>query len=148
MTTEVKILKIEETNENANPAKANNGGGYSHPRITFEYKGIQGVYHDTSCGDFGTRYSLEWNGKADAWGTMLDVSECFEGINIADSVEILRAIEKDVYGAESVKKKAYDKYDEVSDLDELLDSDEWKAMETLPVGQKISLKYRLEDELI
>ncbi|PCF50153.1 hypothetical protein [Staphylococcus delphini] len=48
MTT-FKIIEVEETNQNADPTKANNGGGYSHPRITFEYKGIQGVYGALLC---------------------------------------------------------------------------------------------------
>ena len=59
----IKVLNSVETNEFFNIEKSNNGGGYSQPKITFEYGGITGVYHDTSCGDFGTRFTVEWNGK-------------------------------------------------------------------------------------
>ena len=59
----IKILKCEETNPFCNPRFANNGGGYSQPFYKFEYKGIKGTLHDTSCGDFGERYLLKWGDK-------------------------------------------------------------------------------------
>lgn len=60
----IKVLSTIESNPFYDINRSNNGGGYSHPEITFEYNGITGVYHDTSCGDFGERYKIEWNGKS------------------------------------------------------------------------------------
>ncbi|ELV2914280.1 hypothetical protein SGH21_002425 [Staphylococcus pseudintermedius] len=59
----VKILKIEQSNPHFDEKKKNNGGGYDQPVVTFEYKGVIGTYRNSSCGDFGSRYHLEWNGK-------------------------------------------------------------------------------------
>ncbi|EGQ3451666.1 hypothetical protein ACX812_001053 [Staphylococcus pseudintermedius] len=88
----VKILKIEQSNPHFDEKKKNNGGGYDQPIVTFEKDGIVGTYRNSSCGDFGSRYHLEWNGKADSWGSMLDESEIFEEIDVNDSNEILKAI--------------------------------------------------------
>ena len=57
-----KIINKEELNSNANPEKAINGGGYSHPWIDFTFKGINGTLEDSSCGEFGDRYHIEWDG--------------------------------------------------------------------------------------
>lgn len=59
----IRILEQIETNPYYNPKKSSNGGGYSHPEITFEFNGIVGTFHDTSCGDFGTRFTVQWDGK-------------------------------------------------------------------------------------
>ena len=66
-----------ETNEFANPDKANNGGGYSQPEIHVSFSdGVRGVVYDASCGDFGTRISACFQIGSDAWvanwGTMED----------------------------------------------------------------------------
>jgi|LSQX01.3.fsa_nt_gb hypothetical protein len=52
-----------EQNSHYDQAKCNNGGGYSQPLITFEYNGKIGTINDTSCGDFGDRYTVEYDGK-------------------------------------------------------------------------------------
>ena len=54
----IKELGYAETNEFADESRANNGGGYHQPLITFEYKGEKGTIHDTSCGDFGKWYEV------------------------------------------------------------------------------------------
>lgn len=75
MKKELVILDWEEQNSFADSRRANNGGGYSQPQITFMYDGIEGVFNDTSCGDFGTRKWLSWNGKTIHWGTMEGLGE-------------------------------------------------------------------------
>lgn len=61
--SEIKILSQKSTEQNGfyDPARSNNGGGYSQPcRVTvFEYEGEQYkfVFNDTSCGDFGSRFT-------------------------------------------------------------------------------------------
>ena len=72
---EIKIISTKETNAFANPAKANNGGGYSQPKIEFLYKGEMGTFTDTSCGEFGTRYEVKIGSKYAYWGTMLKRTE-------------------------------------------------------------------------
>ena len=70
------ILREEETNAYYDPNKAGNGGGYHQPQYDFQYGAWYGTFHDTSCGDFGTRYGLiisdgEREYRA-GWGTMYD----------------------------------------------------------------------------
>lgn len=70
--SEIKILSQNsaEQNEFYDPTKSNNGGGYSQPcrKTFFEYEGEQYelVFNDTSCGDFGSRFTktLYKDGKA------------------------------------------------------------------------------------
>ncbi len=52
-----------EQNPFADPRKANNGGGYSQPRIDFTLRGIRGFISDTSCGDFGDRVEIVYGNK-------------------------------------------------------------------------------------
>lgn len=66
----VKVVERKQINENYDPNKSNNGGRYYQERIVFELGGVHGVYEDTSCGDFGTRFYLKFNGKSTNWGTM------------------------------------------------------------------------------
>ena len=61
-----KIFKINnrvEQNPFADPRKANNGGGYSQPRIDFTLRGKKGFISDTSCGDFGDRIQIVYGNK-------------------------------------------------------------------------------------
>ena len=58
----IKIIREEELNDFVDSLKCYNGGGYHQPLYEFEYKGKKGYFEDTSCGDFGRRYHLEWNG--------------------------------------------------------------------------------------
>lgn len=55
-----QTVEIEQ-NEFANPDRAQNGGGYFQPYLEFEfdYDGshYRFIIDDTSCGDFGERYS-------------------------------------------------------------------------------------------
>lgn len=58
------IVTEEQTNPFANPEKSRNGGGYDQPLIKFRLEGKEGTFHNTSCGEFGERYSLDWNNKS------------------------------------------------------------------------------------
>lgn len=60
----LKVINEIETNSFVSTTKSNNGGGYHQPLYTFIYKGCEGVFHDTSCGDFGERYRVSWNGRS------------------------------------------------------------------------------------
>lgn len=61
--SEIKILSktAAEQNEFFDLNKSSNGGGYSQPlkKTTFEYEGeeYEFVYDNTSCGDFGSRFT-------------------------------------------------------------------------------------------
>ena len=57
------ITSRVEQNPFVNPRKANNGGGYSQPRIDFTLRGIKGFINDTSCGDFGDRVEIVYGDK-------------------------------------------------------------------------------------
>jgi len=63
MKKEFKIIDWVEQNPFADPRKANNGGGYSQPRIDFTLRGIKGFINDTSCGDFGDRVEIVYGNK-------------------------------------------------------------------------------------
>ena len=65
-----KILEVREQNPYADPMKANNGGGYSQPCITFIFNGTKGSIQDTSCGEFGIRYFVEFGEKVYYLDTM------------------------------------------------------------------------------
>ena len=56
-----KVLKYVQLNHFYNPDRSSNGGGYNQPYVEFIFNGIKGTFEDTSCGDFGTRYHLQWN---------------------------------------------------------------------------------------
>ena len=58
----LKINKMEETNEFFQTGKGINGGGYSQPLIEGEYDGYFFTLHDPSCGEFGHRFSFEIDG--------------------------------------------------------------------------------------
>ncbi len=57
------LISWVEQNPYADPRKANNGGGYSQPRIDFTLRGIKGCINDTSCGDFGDRVEIVYGNK-------------------------------------------------------------------------------------
>ena len=57
------IISRVEQNPFVNPLKANNGGGYHQPLITFTFNGKTGSISDTSCGDFGSRINIVYGSK-------------------------------------------------------------------------------------
>ncbi len=57
------LISRVEQNPFVDPRKANNGGGYSQPRIDFTLRGIKGCINDTSCGDFGDRVEIVYGTK-------------------------------------------------------------------------------------
>ena len=54
-TVWAEVLYWRETNPCANPATANNGGGYSNPEICVKVGNDLWVILDDDCGDFGNR---------------------------------------------------------------------------------------------
>lgn len=56
---ELKIIKKEQTNPFYDESKSNNGGGYYQPCYEFQFGNWIGRYDDTSCGDFGVRWSVD-----------------------------------------------------------------------------------------
>ena len=60
---ELVITKKEEQNPGADANKCSNGGGYFQPYleglIKFKGKELNFILSDTSCGHFGTRYTLD-----------------------------------------------------------------------------------------
>ena len=63
MKKDFKLISSVEQNPFVEPTKANNGGGYSQPRIDFTFRGIKGFINDTSCGDFGDRVEIVYGDK-------------------------------------------------------------------------------------
>ena len=64
MKSNFKILEVREQNPNVDVEKAVNGGGYSQPFIAFVFNGVTGSIDDTSCGEFGTRYFVQFGEKS------------------------------------------------------------------------------------
>ena len=58
-----KLISRVEQNPFVDLRKANNGGGYSQPRIDFTFRGKKGFINDTSCGDFGDRIQIVYGNK-------------------------------------------------------------------------------------
>jgi len=61
-----EVIRKDELN-NYDQRLCGNGGGYYQPKYTFMFNNIEGVFEDTSCGDFGGRYFMEWNGYRAAY---------------------------------------------------------------------------------
>ena len=53
-----EVLGIVETNPHCDERLAANGGGYSHPTTVVRWEDWTVSIADTSCGDFGTRISV------------------------------------------------------------------------------------------
>jgi len=70
MKNNFKISKIEEQNPYVDSSKSINGGGYSQPYIEFTFNGSTGSIQDTSCGEFGVRFIVEFKGKQYSLDTM------------------------------------------------------------------------------
>lgn len=79
------VVRESELNEFADPRFANNGGGYPQPQFVVtsdKHPNWVLTLQDTSCGDFGTRYSAELtlHGEIVAvacWGSMYDDNKIF-----------------------------------------------------------------------
>lgn len=65
----IKILKTEQQNPFYDGNEGFNDGRYNQPLYTFEYDGKIGTFSDTSCGDFGGHFTVEYNGKTAEWGS-------------------------------------------------------------------------------
>lgn len=94
----IKVLKIKQGNPHFDPRKQNDGGGYDQPIVTFEKDRIIGTYHNSSCGDFGSRHRLEWNDKVEIWGTMEPDFNYHDDFNEDEFDEIIMVIEKALKG--------------------------------------------------
>ena len=69
-----EVLGVVETNPHCDERLAANGGGYSHPTTVFRWENWTVSIADTSCGDFGTRISVNahQSGSDNAyWGSMV-----------------------------------------------------------------------------
>lgn len=65
------VTNVKKTNEFEDWRTANNGGGYPQRDIRFKSSdGKAGCLQDTSCGDFGSRYQLNYDGHGAQWGSM------------------------------------------------------------------------------
>lgn len=63
MANKIIILSEEEQNPFADERHSRNGGGYLQPHYQFEYKGIVGDVYDNNCGEYGTDYTVAYNGE-------------------------------------------------------------------------------------
>lgn len=63
MENKIIILSEEEQNPFADERHSCNGGGYLQPHYQFEYKGIVGDVYDNNCGEYGTDYTVAYNGE-------------------------------------------------------------------------------------
>lgn len=63
MENKIIILSEEEQNPFADERHSRNGGGYLQPHYQFEYKGIVGDVYDNNCGEYGTDYTVAYNGE-------------------------------------------------------------------------------------
>lgn len=67
MLKNIVLIEQEELNPVVDSRRACNGGGYSQPRKVFSFerngKPYTLTYTDTSCGEFGARYSISVKNK-------------------------------------------------------------------------------------
>lgn len=69
MENKILVLSEEEQNPFANERFSRNGGGYLQPHYRFEYNGIVGDVYDNNCGEYGTDYTVAYNGEEAAFCT-------------------------------------------------------------------------------
>lgn len=77
-----EVLSVSETNSFADPALANNGGGYSQPKISVRWEQWHIEITDRSCGDFGSWCTAvaqdlhTGETRSAGWGNMYPSDEC------------------------------------------------------------------------
>ena len=85
MDTELKIIEQRETNAFADPSRSYDGGGYSQPEYSIIFNGKKGIFYDSSCGAFGSRFYVRLGAKEAEWGSMIDApSSDFSSMNLED----------------------------------------------------------------
>ena len=97
----IKVLNKIETNYFADSSRASNGGGYSQPEFTFVFDGIEGKFKDQSAGEFGVRYSLDYNGKSWVYDTMSKFRN-FSNFDVVEDASIIEAV-KEAFGVDITK---------------------------------------------
>lgn len=87
----IAIVKVDEFHEPYDSRFSQNGGSYYQPFYWIAFSdGTQATLSDTSCGDFGSRYSLSvYRNDHDetswaVWGSMLRRGEEFASIEEKD----------------------------------------------------------------
>lgn len=58
-----ELIITNEYCSDYDPSKSRNGGSYPVREYDFTFDNKQGKFHDSSCGDFGKRYDVFYNGK-------------------------------------------------------------------------------------
>lgn len=88
---EIVSYYVEQLNPHYDPSRSHNGGGYDQPHWTFNMSnGWCLDIHDTSCGEFGTRYTAELVGRSGTslryaeWGSMDEEEEWYSEFSLED----------------------------------------------------------------
>ena len=88
----MKFINVCEEHAPYDVEKSHNGGSYYQPTWTAETEdGKKLIIEDLSCGDFGSRIYVDYDGRRAAYGSMLDASECYSEFTSSD-MEVLEAI--------------------------------------------------------
>ena len=86
-----EVLGVVETNPHCDERLAANGGGYSQPTTVARWEDWTVSIADTSCGDFGTRISVNAHQSGTDrevtayWGSMVPERLCYSEFTEADS---------------------------------------------------------------
>lgn len=86
-----EMLGVVETNPHCDERLAANGGGYSQPTTVVRWEDYTVSIADTSCGDFGTRISVNAHQSGSDkeltayWGSMVPDNLCYSEFTEADN---------------------------------------------------------------
>lgn len=85
-----EVLGVVETNPHCDERLSANGGGYSQPTTVVRWEDYTVSIADTSCGDFGTRISVNAHQSSTdrevtaSWGSMVPEHLCYSKFTEAD----------------------------------------------------------------
>lgn len=85
-----EVLGVVETNPHCDERLSANGGGYSQPTTVVRWEDYTVSIADTSCGDFGTRISVNAHQSGSDkeltayWGSMVPAHLCYSKFTEAD----------------------------------------------------------------
>lgn len=115
-----EVLGVVETNPHCDERLAANGGGYSQPTTVVRWEDYTVSIADTSCGDFGTRISVNAHQSGTDrevtayWGSMIPEHLCYSEFTCFD----VRMLD-DIHALTGYKIPVRDDFREEEDEDDV-----------------------------
>lgn len=107
-------IQVEQGNPFYDPARGNDGGGYDQPEIKFDY-GFERCYiSDSSCGDFGDRFTVERGEQVYSFNQVDRGAEEYSDFSRdnPDDVRFVEAVKEDLGYTIAYKEEIRDDYED------------------------------------